>query len=1564
MPTPLDELRGGSTQTEPATDMQTPLMELRKSAGVDTITQLTLPRNDIGKTPLELLRGNRYGASDSAVASGMSNTLGPDSALFPTEHRKSWEGGIVSNIFDTLQFPFRLANTVIAPIFIPRLRYGDNAVNEVLNNPEFNYRDELIKQNPEALKTWWGRGIARTAGLAMDLGTDPLMYAFGPIVEGLGAIQKLGTVGRVVGTTGKLVIDPLGTTWKAAYEGSKAVPYLKDVTLGYEARHAIGEDLRKWFGQSTITEGLTTRETNKILPEFKKKFYDASLKDGKSLGKTGKDLRDYANDKSLNWFIEYMGANIDKPSEGIQQVWKTGKEAFLQSETESKFEAKLGGTMVSRLKGMATSIEKEHDLLGSRIVGQTGKLDSLLNPNGPFAPGEASSLGWNLARSGELSDTMGHLAQPTALAGAIGEKQGLREAAQRFMSPYYAVRKRITALERLRGTLETEFRGADASYQNAIDSYLEKDISANPNIQDEILKTADEAIRKGSPEKGLPGHYPLSDGLIDNSRIAVEDSAFTDMVQGEATNQFEIAAKDLPYTFRPEMSFAERGRLVQGSESASEFAKSQIQKNINGINAKLAGHNVELDGLGKSIDRLLVKRSQNSRTIKSTVRNIGIDSLFSVEDPIDSELMKTSRVKGILSPVVAIDQGNGSFKVIDGGHRLAAAKNTGIKSLKVSVITPEEDRIMWDSGVTDAEHRALLAHALTGSKSGMASTGKVLTNEDKIVLNKLKELRANPASVQSSIDRTVETGGMRGSDIPDATKTLENFRELRKIDTTIRDQRITEGRLKATINQSSRDQARKARHYAKVVDRQATYEEMRSAAQDRLNDVARLTQNNQVLTDAGQTAARVVRDKLLADIQRENPGFPMEEVNKLWKEYADYDTVLRTKLVEAGAMTQLTSDKWAGFHVSRIYDVIENPEEAANFFMDYDPVKAGEILSKAANGGRSIRSVNPAAIGKKRLNMTDEERAALLEIKNPFARLLKTRTREGRSIGMNKAFREIFDKYALNTEDAGLQNYLFHANPKDPFKWLVDNGLTQAEADRVMVQNGGRPRWYAQMPSTEKGTITKFPWNDNKFLSKPLSVTGPITPESVGNAERAGQGRYGVLSGQWVPQEVHSLLHDRFRALGDSDNLFFKAMSTWKAGMTIDNPAGQIRNHVANLMRILHHTGMEPIEASYRIGKAMQDIKTGGPAFERYLRADPSAHESTMWVGNEFQRLTHEYKPEDGAIGYLKDLGSKTQRVAGGVFQYIEQIGKLATFMKFMDTHGDEYAGKMASETLFNYQEVPYWVRKARKGWVPFLTYPYKAIPAEIHDIVFNTKNYALERHLYEAVSGYNIEGNAKRREEERTMPDYVDPSMALRLPFTDESGKSRYLDTKYIMPLGTVAFDSGGAKTGLDALKQGLGMLNPLLKSLYEVGANKQLYNDQPVTNEMDPNAIVADDLKYLINQAMPPIAPSVGGVGGRSVKQIRDAFSETTNMQGEASSKTFTLLGATGFKTVPIDVESNRMKIDAKIKRIESNASLLTNRSYNDYYMGKIDENEMSNEVDRIRNYEMAAIEKELAK
>jgi len=1487
------------------------------------------------------------------------------------------------------------------------------------------------------LKTWWGRGIARTAGLALDLATDPLMYAFGPVMEGLGAIEKLGTIGKVIGTTGKLVIDPLGTTWKAAYKGSKMVPYLKDVTLGYEARHAIGEDLRKWFGKSTITEGLTTRETNKILPEFKKTFYDASLKDGKSLGLTGKPLRDYADDNSLKWFIDYMGANVDKPSEGIQQVWQTGKAAFLQSEAESKFEVKLGGTMVSRLKGMATRIENEHDRLGASIVGQTSKLDALLDPSvGPIASSQSSvmtfdeylktrkvafstqpggrspvvkvyrgiavpasdpsnpirpldfvttdrhlaevyagksgyvyesevpsstlfrgpkegkpkfiyapegydwfdakggsnalsgiggkaektykefaaesyetyvrqarekairdgvppSLGWNLARSGELSDRLGVHARPTVLAGAIGEEKGIHEVMQRLMSPYYALRKRITRLEAQRSAFDLEMQEAERRKEGLLDIITKKDISSNPNFQDEVLRNADNEVRKT--------YYPIGDGISDANRIVKPDSEFNDMVQEEALSQFHRAQDALPYIHHPEWNEVKRGNVMQEVERLHADAVALIKKDIDGINSSLAGHNQKLDVLGKSIEGTLFKRGQIETVIGPSAKvgdtlYTGATHPFAVNKAIDAGVLETDNL------------GNYSQILTDGTRApWNYQKNTGFGT----------------------------------------STGRFIDGPESFRIRKL-----------------VETGGMRGKDIPDATATLENFRELKKIDAAIRDQRITEGKLRATINQDSRNQSRMARQYDKVIGRQANYEEMRAVAQARLNDIARFSNNDQVLVKAGQTAAKVVRDNLLAKIKAENPNFPMEEVNKLWKEYADYDTVLRAGLVEAGAMTQLTSDKWAGFHVSRIYDIIENPEEAADFFMNYDPVKAGEILSKAANGGKSIRSVNPAAIGKKRLLMTDEERAALLEIKNPFARLLKTRTREGRSIGMNRAFREIFDKYALNKEDAGLQNYLFHANPKDPFKWLVDNGLTQAEADAVMVQNGGRPRWYTQMPSETKGTITKFPWNDSKYLSKPLKVSGPITPENVGTAERVGQGRYGVLSGQWVPQEVHKVLLDRFRALGDSDNLLFKTMSAWKAGMTIDNPAGQVRNHVANLMRILHHTGMEPVEASYRIAMAMKDIKEGGPAFERYLRADPSAHESTMWLGNEFQRLTHEYKPEDGAIGYLKDLGSKFQRGAGGVFQYIEQIGKLATFMKFMDTHGDEYAGKMAADTLFNYQEVPYWVRKARKGWVPFITYPYKAVPAEIHDLVFNTKNYALERHLYEAAAGYKVEDRAKRREEERTMPDYVDPSMALRLPLTDETGKSRYLDTKYIMPLGTVAFDSGGAKTGLDALKQGLGMLNPLLKSLYEIGANKQIYNDQPVTNEMDPKYILKDDLKYLVNQAMPPIAPSVGDFGGRSVRQVRDAFSGTTNMQGDAASKAFTLLGATGFKTIPVDVESNRMKIDAKIKRIESNASTLTNRSYNDYYMGKINENDLSSEVDRIRNYEIAAIEKELAR
>jgi len=151
MPTPLEQLYSTNPEV-PESSNTTPLEQLYGSSTVD-VKSPSLPKNDIGKTPLEQLYGNQYGASESAIASGMSNTLGPDSALFG-EHRKPYEGGIVADIFDTLQYPFRVANTLIAPMVIPRLRYGDNATKDVFNNPEFNWRDELIRANPEALKTW------------------------------------------------------------------------------------------------------------------------------------------------------------------------------------------------------------------------------------------------------------------------------------------------------------------------------------------------------------------------------------------------------------------------------------------------------------------------------------------------------------------------------------------------------------------------------------------------------------------------------------------------------------------------------------------------------------------------------------------------------------------------------------------------------------------------------------------------------------------------------------------------------------------------------------------------------------------------------------------------------------------------------------------------------------------------------------------------------------------------------------------------------------------------------------------------------------------------------------------------------------------------------------------------------------------------------------------------------------------------------------------------------------------------------------------------------------------
>ena len=470
---------------------------------------------------------------------------------------------------------------------------------------------------------------------------------------------------------------------------------------------------------------------------------------------------------------------------------------------------------------------------------------------------------------------------------------------------------------------------------------------------------------------------------------------------------------------------------------------------------------------------------------------------------------------------------------------------------------------------------------------------------------------------------------------------------------------------------------------------------------------------------------------------------------------------------------------------------------------------------------------------------------------------------------------------------------------------------------------------------------TKRVWNAEKGVWEAQRIGTNFAStqlnEALGHSALIRGSQFGSLDGMYTSPAMKNFISEMegVRAVGNTAEGIWEqvgkgvrfATGKFKVSKVVIDPIGQARNAVSDLL-FMDAVGVLPLDAR-KWGKAMNEIKKFGEAagsdapyyidlagkvgmniFEDTFSANEIKKAAKALSGKTFKNPAESVNGIESLFQSLAAPYNALEDAGSAFLQAREQLFKMTAFI----THFDRLAGGMAragqaltdgdalriakqartitEKALFNYNEVPVVVDFIRKyGIVPFIAFPFKAIPSITHSMVTAPWNIAKYPRTVEALSMAHMEaekGNAtyeKRMAELQSLPRHLRDKMVLRLPFSDKDDRPLYIDTSFLMPWYTIQ-DAVEAVTPRDDTlgPDRMSMLNPpLLDLTMTLFSNRTSVGAEVIKPYMKTEEKLGAWFKQVWQTFTPTVAP--GGVRaealGKALMSLTSHTPEPTDLQ-----------------------------------------------------------------------------------
>ena len=315
------------------------------------------------------------------------------------------------------------------------------------------------------------------------------------------------------------------------------------------------------------------------------------------------------------------------------------------------------------------------------------------------------------------------------------------------------------------------------------------------------------------------------------------------------------------------------------------------------------------------------------------------------------------------------------------------------------------------------------------------------------------------------------------------------------------------------------------------------------------------------------------------------------------------------------------------------------------------------------------------------------------------------------------------------------------------------------------------------------------------------------------------------LEGLKVAPDVGRFLTKMQNVFGDNKamNAFLKEWDRfsvfWKAYATVTNPGFHFRNMFGNFF---NNWLADVNEKMYGVARNVingADGKIGDYTFDQVRQLAKQHGVDAGFFGTDLRKLTR-----DGVDALTQKSQSlnplspdfapiKAGRALG---ESIETNARMAHFVdRLVKGEGAEQAAESVMKYLFDYGDLTRFESQALRRVAPFYTWTRKNIPLQLEMLLTKPGKYATV-----AKTAGAIEDSAGGRAQDE--PEWVRESGAITTPITDDTGR--------LLLLPRMPYEDLNKITPGKTLESVTSMTNPLIKVLWELAANKQIFSGQPI--------------------------------------------------------------------------------------------------------------------------------------
>jgi len=299
--------------------------------------------------------------------------------------------------------------------------------------------------------------------------------------------------------------------------------------------------------------------------------------------------------------------------------------------------------------------------------------------------------------------------------------------------------------------------------------------------------------------------------------------------------------------------------------------------------------------------------------------------------------------------------------------------------------------------------------------------------------------------------------------------------------------------------------------------------------------------------------------------------------------------------------------------------------------------------------------------------------------------------------------------------------------------------------------------------------------------------------------------------------------------------------NAWKLSVTSLWPSFHARNAVSNVW--LGWLGGNKSPKSYALATQLQK-------YGHELKAGKEAVDAVVKIGNRQFKLSELWKMggESGVIGtgwfggeFLKKMAISKKDLAfwtrgpRRLGTAVENNARIALFVDRLGKGDDVFsAAQHTKKFLFDYGSLTETERNIFKRVVPFYSWMRKNIPLQLEQMIQQPGKYTAMAHGQKAIEGMSP------ATEEKYLPNWMrEEEMYVRLP-----------GRKYFNP--DLPFQDLAKLTLSDrTINEIVAPISPLIKGLFEVAANKDIFRGKPLADQNLPSSQFAKEKikKELLN-------------------------------------------------------------------------------------------------------------------